>query len=56
MGKTIIERIIANHAGRDVQPGDMVDITIDTNESMASVPMAIPSRASTESRRARAIA
>ena len=29
MGKTIIERILGNHAGRDVQPGDMVDITID---------------------------
>jgi 3-isopropylmalate dehydratase small subunit len=29
MGKTIIETIIGNHAGRDVSAGDMVDITID---------------------------
>ncbi len=29
MGKTIIEKIIADHSGQDVQPGDIVDITID---------------------------
>ncbi len=29
MGKTIIEKIIADHAGKDVNPGDIVDITID---------------------------
>ena len=29
MGKTIIEKIIADHAGHEVQPGDIVDITID---------------------------
>ncbi len=29
MNHTIIEKIIASHAGRDVVPGDMVDITID---------------------------
>ena len=29
MGKTIIEKIIGTHAGREVKPGDMVDITID---------------------------
>ncbi len=29
MPKTIIEKIIGNHAGRTVSPGDMVDITID---------------------------
>ena len=29
MGKTIIEKIIGNHAGKDVAPGDIVDITID---------------------------
>lgn len=30
MGKTIIEKIIANHSGQDVSPGDIVDMTIDT--------------------------
>jgi len=29
MGKTIIEKILGNHAGRAVSAGDMVDITID---------------------------
>jgi len=29
VGKTIIEKIIGNHAGKDVAPGDIVDITID---------------------------
>ncbi len=29
MGKTIIEKILGHHAGRDVAPGDMVDVTID---------------------------
>ncbi|MBN2185266.1 MAG: 3-isopropylmalate dehydratase large subunit [Candidatus Krumholzibacteriota bacterium] len=29
MGKTIIEKIIASHAGKDVVPGEIVDITID---------------------------
>ncbi len=29
MGRTIIEKIISAHAGRDVVPGDMVDIEID---------------------------
>ncbi len=29
MGKTIIEKIIADHSERDVAPGDIVDITID---------------------------
>jgi 3-isopropylmalate/(R)-2-methylmalate dehydratase large subunit len=29
MGKTIIEKIIGAHAGRDVSPGDMVDMMID---------------------------
>jgi 3-isopropylmalate/(R)-2-methylmalate dehydratase large subunit len=29
MPSTLIEKIIANHAGRDVRPGDMVDIEID---------------------------
>lgn len=30
MGKPIIEKIIANHADRDVRPGEIVDIYIDT--------------------------
>ncbi len=29
MGKTLIEKIIGSHAGRDVAPGDIVDVTID---------------------------
>ena len=29
MGKTVIEKILGNHAGRAVSAGDMVDITID---------------------------
>ncbi len=29
MGKTIIEKILGAHAGRDVSPGDIADITID---------------------------
>ena len=29
MGKTLIEKIISDHAGKDVSPGDIVDITID---------------------------
>ncbi|HSG27038.1 MAG TPA: aconitase/3-isopropylmalate dehydratase large subunit family protein [Candidatus Krumholzibacterium sp.] len=29
MGKTIIEKIIGAHAGREVRPGEIVDITID---------------------------
>ncbi len=29
MGKTIVEKIIGNHAGRDVEPGDIVDVVID---------------------------
>jgi 3-isopropylmalate/(R)-2-methylmalate dehydratase large subunit len=29
MGKTIIEKIIGAHAGREVSPGDMVDMEID---------------------------
>jgi 3-isopropylmalate dehydratase small subunit len=29
LGATIIEKIIAAHAGRDVRPGDTVDVTID---------------------------
>jgi 3-isopropylmalate dehydratase small subunit len=29
MGKTIIEKILGNHAGREVVPGDMVDVQID---------------------------
>ena len=29
MGKTIIEKIIGNHAGRDVKPDDIVDVVID---------------------------
>ena len=29
MGATIIERIVGTHAGRDVAPGDTVDVTID---------------------------
>jgi homoaconitate hydratase family protein/3-isopropylmalate dehydratase small subunit len=30
MGKSIIEKILADHAGRDVRPGEIVDIAIDT--------------------------
>ena len=30
MGKTIIEKIIANHSGQDVRPGDTVDMILDT--------------------------
>lgn len=30
MGKTIIEKIIADHSGQDVSPGNIVDMTIDT--------------------------
>jgi 3-isopropylmalate/(R)-2-methylmalate dehydratase large subunit len=30
MGKTIIEKIIANHAGQTVSAGDIVDMSIDT--------------------------
>ena len=30
MGKTIIEKIIANHSGQDVSPGEIVDMTVDT--------------------------
>ncbi|MBU8921472.1 MAG: 3-isopropylmalate dehydratase large subunit [Bacteroidales bacterium] len=29
VGKTIIEKIIGSHAGREVSPGEIVDITID---------------------------
>jgi len=29
MGKTIIEKILGSHSGRDVSPGDIADITID---------------------------
>ena len=29
MGKTIIEKIISSHAGKEVSPGDIVDIAID---------------------------
>ena len=29
MGKSIIEKILADHAGRDVRPGEIVDIDID---------------------------
>jgi 3-isopropylmalate dehydratase small subunit len=29
LGATIIEKIISTHAGRDVSPGDTVDVTID---------------------------
>jgi 3-isopropylmalate/(R)-2-methylmalate dehydratase large subunit len=30
MGQTIIEKILADHSGRMVQPGDIVDVRIDT--------------------------
>ena len=30
MGKTIIEKIIGNHSGQAVKPGDIVDMTVDT--------------------------
>lgn len=29
MGKTIVERILGSHAGREVQPGEIVDVVID---------------------------
>jgi 3-isopropylmalate/(R)-2-methylmalate dehydratase large subunit len=29
VGKTIIEKIIGAHAGKEVSPGEIVDITID---------------------------
>ena len=29
MGKTIIEKIIGTHAGKDVVPGDVVDVDVD---------------------------
>ena len=29
MGKTIVEKILGNHAGREVQPGEIVDVSID---------------------------
>jgi len=29
MGKTIVEKILGSRAGRDVKPGDIVDVTID---------------------------
>ena len=29
MGRTLIEKILGAHAGRDVTPGEIVDITID---------------------------
>jgi len=29
MGKTLIEKLLAAHAGRDVSPGDVVDVMID---------------------------
>ena len=29
MGKTIVEKILGKHAGRDVRPGDIVDVVID---------------------------
>lgn len=29
MGRTLIEKIISDHAGKDVSPGDIVDISID---------------------------
>jgi len=29
LGATVIERIIASHSGRDVSPGDIVDVAID---------------------------
>jgi len=30
VGKTLIEKILARHAGREVSPGDIVDVRIDT--------------------------
>jgi homoaconitate hydratase family protein/3-isopropylmalate dehydratase small subunit len=30
MGKTMIEKILGAHAGREVSPGDIVDVTIDS--------------------------
>ena len=29
MGSTIVEKILASHSGRDVKPGEIVDVTID---------------------------
>ena len=29
MGKTLIEKILGAHSGRDVSPGDIVDVQID---------------------------
>ena len=29
MAQTIVEKILANHAGKNVRPGDIVDVTID---------------------------
>ena len=29
MGKTIIEKIISSHCGRDVGPGDIADVFVD---------------------------
>ncbi len=29
MGKTMIEKIVAAHAGKEVKPGDIVDVGID---------------------------
>ena len=29
MGRTLIEKIISDHAGQAVSPGEIVDITID---------------------------
>ena len=29
MGKTIVEKILGKHAGKDVRPGDIVDVVID---------------------------
>ena len=29
MGKTLIEKIIGNHSGQSVSPGDIVDMAID---------------------------
>ena len=30
MGQTIIEKIISQHCGLDVKPGDIVDMAVDT--------------------------
>ena len=29
MGQTIIEKIVSTHSGRDANPGEIVDISID---------------------------